>query len=160
MEHTDGENRVFFTYRMPFGKITVASDGSSIVRVALGQARFEGRMESTALTNDCANQLVEYLAGKRTVFDVPISYDGTDFQNKVWDAICEIPYSYTRTSKELAESIGLPGSYRMVGAAVRQNPLVVLVPAHRVVPAGGRIDKGDEHARLRAAFRDLERKHA
>lgn len=156
----DAERHVFYTYRMPFGKVTIASDGTSITRVVLGEEPLGGSFAPDALTNGCANQLVEYLSGKRAVFDVPISYAGTDFQRRVWDAVRAIPYSHTRTSRELAEAIGRPGSYRMVGAAVRQNPLVILIPAHRVVASSGHVNKSDAHAKLRAAFRELEQKYA
>ncbi len=156
----DAERHVFYTYRMPFGKVTIASDGTSITRVVLGEEPLGGSFAPDALTNGCANQLVEYLSGKRAVFDVPISYAGTDFQRRVWDAVRAIPYSHTRTSRELAEAIGRPGSYRMVGTAVRQNPLVILIPAHRVVTSSGHVNKSDAHAKLRAAFRELEQKYA
>ncbi len=154
-----GEKRVFFTYNMPFGKITVASDGASVTNVALGRQAFRGSCEPDALTNLCANQLVEYLSGKRSVFDVPLAPHGTEFQRRVWDATCAIPYSHVTTSRELAESMGAAGAYRMVGSAVRRNPIIVLIPAHRVVPSSGHVDKNDEHAVLRAAFRDLEKRY-
>lgn len=156
----DEKRRVFYPYRMPFGKVTIASDGRSVTQVALGEVSLEGTREPDALTNECANQLVEYLSGKRAVFDVAISYEGSEFQRRVWDAVRAIPYSHTRTSRELAEAIGRPESYRMVGAALRQNPLVILIPCHRVVAANGHVDKKDTHARLKAAFRELEQKYA
>lgn len=154
-----GEKRVFFTYNMPFGKITVASNGTSVTNVALGRQTFHGSCEPDPLTNLCANQLVEYLSGKRSVFDVPIQPHGTDFQRQVWDAACAIPYSHVMTSRELAESMGSAGAYRMVGSAVRKNPIIVLIPAHRIVPSSGHVDRRDEHAVLRAAFRDLEKRY-
>lgn len=154
-----GEKRVFFTYNMPFGKVTVASDGEAVTNVALGRVQFDGGFSPDALTNQCANQLVEYLSGKRSVFDVPLAPKGTDFQKRVWEAACAIPYSHVVTSKELAESMGAPEAYRMVGTAVRRNPIIVLIPAHRIVPSSGHVDKRDEHAVLRQAFRELERRY-
>lgn len=154
------ESQVFFTYKMPFGSVTIAADGRSVTRVVLGERDMGPKREPSALTNECASQLVEYLSGKRTVFDLPISHDGSEFQAEVWEAIRRIPYAQTRTNREIAEAIGKPGSYRMVGSAVKQNPLAILIPAHRVVPASGHVDKSDPHALLRAAFRDLERKFA
>lgn len=154
-----GEKRVFFTYNMPFGKVTIASDGKAVTNVVLGQAKLDGSFSPDALTNLCANQLVEYLSGKRSVFDVPLAPKGTEFQKRVWDAVCAIPYSHVVTSKQLAESMGAPETYRMVGAAVRRNPIIMLIPAHRVMPSSGHVDKNDEHAMLRQAFRELEKKY-
>ena len=158
--HGSSEKRVFYTYNMPFGKVTVASDGSAITNVALGSERLPGDFAPDAITNHCANQLVEYLSGKRAVFDVPIRPSGTDFQLRAWETMGTIPYSHTMTSTQLAEAMGAPEAYRMIGAAVRKNPIIVLIPAHRVVPSSGHVNKKDEHAMLRAAFRDLEQRFA
>lgn len=155
-----GEKRVFYTYNMPFGKVTIASNGAAVTNVAIGTAEFAGTHAPDETTNRCANQLVEYLSGKRSVFDVAVRAEGTEFQRRVWKAICAIPYSHVMTNMELAESIGSPNAYRMVGSAVRRNPVAVLIPAHRVVPVSGYVDKNDEHAMLRAAFRDLEQRYA
>lgn len=154
-----GEKRVFFTYNMPFGKVTVASDGKSVTNVALGRVQLDGDFSPDALTNLCANQLVEYLSGKRSVFDVPLAPRGTDFQKRAWEAMCGIPYSHVVTSSELAESMGSPDAYRMIGSAVRRNPIIVLIPAHRVIPSSGHVNKRDEHAVLRQAFRELEKRY-
>ncbi len=145
---------------MPFGRVTIASDGANVTKVALGEVALSGKEAADELTNECASQLLEYLSGKRTVFDIPISFSGTPFQMEAWKAMTDIPYSQTRTAKELAVMIEKPGSYRQIGSAVRENPLVILIPAHRVVPSSGRIDSNDPHARLRAAFRDLEKRFA
>lgn len=144
---------------MPFGKVTVASDGEAVTNVALGRIELGGKFVPDGLTNLCANQLVEYLSGKRSVFDVPLAPKGTDFQKRAWEAMCGIPYSHVVTSSELAESMGAPEAYRMVGSAVRRNPIIVLIPAHRVIPSSGHVDKRDEHAVLRQAFRELERRY-
>lgn len=157
---SSSEKRVFYTYNMPFGKVTIASDGAAITNVGLGSERFAGDFAADAVTNLCANQLVEYLSGKRSVFDVPIRPTGTDFQMRAWEAMGAIPYSHTMTSTELAQAMGAPDAYRMIGAAVRKNPIIVLIPAHRVVSSSGHVDKKDERAMLRAAFRDLEHRFA
>lgn len=154
------ESLVFFTYKMPFGSVTIASNGAHVTGVALGAQDWKGRREPDALTNACANQIVEYLSGKRTVFDLPLHHGGSAFQGEVWEAVCGIPYSQTRTNREIATSLGRPSSYRMVGAAVRQNPLAIVVPTHRVVPASGRASATDARARLEAALRELEQRYA
>lgn len=159
-QHFPKEDPAFFVYRMPFGNISIASDGEHIVRVALGQKALSGNLRATALTNECANQLSEYMAGKRTVFDVPLSFDGSPFMRRIWSVMLEIPYSQVRTYREVAEAAGKPNSYRAVGSAVKTNPLAILIPAHRVVPESGYIDPKDTRAKLRQVFRELERRNA
>lgn len=150
----------YYTYPTPHGPITIGVEGDAVCLVALGETKMPGTRRPTELSNACANQLLEYFAGKRTAFDVPIRPAGTPFQQDVWRALQNIPYGQTRTYAEVAEAAGHPASFRMVGAAVKKNPLAVIVPAHRVVGANGRVVGADRHARLRAAFLELERRHA
>lgn len=142
-------------YRTPYGLMTISASGPEICGVMLG-AQGAGAARPSEATNACATQLLEYFAGKRAVFTVPLLMEGTDFQRKVWEAICGIPYGQTRTATEIAELIGKPHANRAVGQAVRANPLAVLVPAHRVIAASGRVEPADQGAQLRAAFRKLE----
>lgn len=150
----------YYSYRTPYGPLTIASDGRAISAVALGERSFSGEERPSQLTNRCATELLEYLSGKRSAFDLPIILDGTSFQQRVWRAIEAIPYGQTRTAAELAEAIGSPGSHRAVGSAVRGNPIAILVPAHRVVDSRGRIAGDDRSARLRRACLALEQANA
>lgn len=85
----------------------------------------------------CRAQLVEYFAGDRAGFDVPLAPGGTRFQRAVWDALLEIPYGQVRSYGALAARLGRPRAARAVGAANGSNPISILVPCHRVVGAGG-----------------------
>ena len=80
-----------------------------------------------------ATQLEEYFKGKRTKFNLPLDTKGTAFQKKVWAGLATIPYGETITYGELAEIIGHPRSFRAVGAAIGKNPLLIVIPCHRVV---------------------------
>ena len=64
---------------------------------------------------------------------------GTPFQKKVWRAVCKIPSGQTCTYGEIAKAIGHPRAARAVGSALKRNPLLVVIPCHRVVPASGGI---------------------
>lgn len=82
-------------------------------------------------------QIEEYLAGARTTFSVPLDPQGTPFQQRVWQALLEIPAGTTVTYGELARRVGAPSAARAVGAAVGRNPVSLIVPCHRVVGASG-----------------------
>ena len=150
----------YFAYRTPHGPITIGTTDGAISAVALGDVKLPGAKRPTELSNACANQLLEYFAGKRTAFDLPLDAQGSDFQRMVWQAASTIPYGQTATAAQIAERIGKPDSFRMVGSAVRKNPLIILVPAHRVVGANGKVLGTDEQACRRQAFLDLERRNA
>ncbi len=84
-------------------------------------------------------ELAEYFAGRRTVFTVPCSEPGSDFQRRVWKALVDIPYGQTRSYAQIAEALGTPGAARAVGAANGLNRIAIVVPCHRVVNADGQL---------------------
>lgn len=151
-------DRFFYTYNTPYGPITIGATDAAITELRLGALALQGQREATEMLNACATQLLEYFSGKRSVFDLAIDPTGTPFQRDVWDAIEHIPYGQTTTSADIADLLGKPDSFRAVGSAVRENPIAIIIPAHRVVSASGYVNKKDDSARLRAAFRELEQK--
>ena len=84
-----------------------------------------------------ADQLDDYFAGALTRFDLPLAPAGSEFQQRVWAALQEIPYGQTESYGELAERIGSPGGARAVGLANGKNPIGIIIPCHRVVGADG-----------------------
>lgn len=84
-------------------------------------------------------ELLEYFRGNRRVFQVAMTLEGTPFQQRVWRALCEVPYGQTSTYGELAHRIGSPAASRAVGAALGRNPIGILVPCHRIVGRGGHL---------------------
>jgi methylated-DNA-[protein]-cysteine S-methyltransferase len=84
-----------------------------------------------------AHQLKEYLAGQRKTFDVPLDLQGTPFQIKVWQALKQIPYGQTTTYAEIAQTVGVPKGPRAVGMANHNNPVLLMVPCHRVIGKNG-----------------------
>ena len=83
------------------------------------------------------DQLDAYFCGNLTTFDLPLDPVGTEFQLKVWRALCRIPYGETRAYGQIAKAIGQPGAARAVGLANNHNPLPIVVPCHRVIGADG-----------------------
>ena len=91
------------------------------------------------LLRETEKQLREYFAGRRKVFDLPLDLQGTEFQMLVWQALRDIPYGATRSYGEIARVIGRPKAARAVGMANHVNPVVIVVPCHRVIGADGRL---------------------
>lgn len=89
------------------------------------------------LLDQLQSELAEYFAGSRQDFAVPLSYPGTPFQVKVWNALREIPYGETRSYETLAWSVGTPRAHRAVGHANGQNRIAIIIPCHRVVRKDG-----------------------
>lgn len=87
------------------------------------------------LLAEAVRQLDAYFEGKLRMFDLPMRPEGSDFRQRVWQAMVGIPYGETRTYGDLARVAG--GSPRAVGGACGANPLPILLPCHRVLAAGG-----------------------
>jgi len=96
-------------------------------------------LRETPLLKRAGKQLMEYLAGERKEFDLPLALEGTEFQQAVWKALLSIPYGQTRSYSQIAASIGNPKACRAVGMANNRNPVAIIVPCHRVIGADGRL---------------------
>ena len=110
-----------------------------------------------APNREAVRQILEYLAGKRREFALPLDLRGTPFQLQVWQQLLEIPYGETRSYGEIARAIGRPGAMRAVGGANGANPVALVVPCHRVVQSGGRLGGYRGGVELKARLLALER---
>ena len=89
------------------------------------------------LLSEAKRQLLEYFAGERKKFELPLSMHGTKFQMRDWEELLAIPYGETRSYGEIARAIGCPKGSRAVGMANRNNPIAIIVPCHRVIGSNG-----------------------
>lgn len=94
---------------------------------------------STILLDQAKRQLLEYFDKKRQVFDLPLNPEGTTFRRRVWQGLATIPYGQTETYGALAQLIGSPKASRAVGAAMRDNPIAIILPCHRIVGTHGKL---------------------
>lgn len=99
----------------------------------------EGLELKETIFKDAKAQILEYVAGKRQVFDLQLKPKGTEFQKQVWAALSEIPYGQTRSYKDIAISIGNANASRAVGMANNKNPIPLIIPCHRVVGSSGQL---------------------
>lgn len=135
---------VYDVFTSPIGAITASSDGNAVTGLHIeGDRYFTAvptdwvRVESNAVLRQLKIELAEYFAGKRTQFDVPVAFKGTEFQQSVWTALQTIGQSETTSYGALAAAIGRPKAVRAVGTAVGRNPLCIVVPCHRVLASDG-----------------------
>lgn len=121
------------------GIIGIEDNGSAITSVFMRSEEIDQNVQEkeTVLIKETAKQLKEYFSGNRTSFDVPIEFEGTEFQRSVWNALCAIPYGETRSYGQIAKHINNPKAVRAVGGANNKNKIMILVPCHRVIGADG-----------------------
>jgi methylated-DNA-[protein]-cysteine S-methyltransferase len=125
----------------PIGPLTLAGDDGTLTHLRMVDQTYEPDRDDW-IRDDTAfatavEQLDAYFAGDLHEFDIPMAMDGTEFQRRVWQALCTIPYGETRSYGEIAAQIGSPGASRAVGLANGHNPIAVIVPCHRVIGANG-----------------------
>jgi methylated-DNA-[protein]-cysteine S-methyltransferase len=111
---------------------------------------------SRAVIEAVERQIGEYFAGRRTAFDVPLDLQGPPFHLRVWEALLAIPFGATETYGRVAKSIGDPDAARAVGAANGANPIVIIVPCHRVIGINGRLVGYGGGLRRKRILLDLE----
>lgn len=87
----------------------------------------------------CRSELQAYFAGRLRHFTVPLVMRSTDFQQAVWDALLHVRFGEVISYGDLATAARCPGAARAVGCAVHENPLLIIVPCHRVVPSSGEL---------------------
>lgn len=104
-----------------------------------------------------AQQIEEYLAGKRTRFELPLAPEGTDFQQRVWQELMKIPYGKTFSYSDIAHNLKNEKAVRAVGTANGKNPLCLIVPCHRVIAANGSLGGYSGGLEIKKKLLDLER---
>ncbi len=133
-------NSIYY-YETKIGKIAIADNGKSITHMELANLINHENfiIEETLLIKRASNQLLEYLDGTRDFFDLPLEPKGTDFQKSVWSQLQQIPYGETRSYKDIAVSIGNPKASRAIGMANNKNPIMIIIPCHRIIGSNGKL---------------------
>jgi methylated-DNA-[protein]-cysteine S-methyltransferase len=127
----------------PVGLLELTSDGKAITTLAIARAgrvpRHDEPERSVAVLERAATQLTEYFDGRRKHFTLRTAVEGTEFQQRVWDGLSAVVWGSATTYGALGAVAGRPGAGRATGAAVRANPIPIIVPCHRVLALNGHI---------------------
>lgn len=137
----------FRRYASPVGNLLIAEEKETVTYCLwedtsdeqLTATWQEDKLQQSALMTETCRQLTEYFAGRRKTFDLPIQLNGTPFQRLAWNSLQQIPYGETISYAELARLMGHQKAARAVGNANHHNPLMIIIPCHRVVASNGKI---------------------
>lgn len=146
-----------FEFESPMGRLYIGEESGFITDISFDE--LDGERRKTDLILKTMKQLEEYFNNDRTEFDIPIKLNGTDFQNKVYDYIRETSYGSTISYGDIAIAIGSPRAYRAVGNALNKNPILIVIPCHRVVKSDGKIGGFREGLKNKNFLLELERKN-
>lgn len=130
-----------YYYQTKIGKIVIAEENNAITNLYFEDitALNNTVIKETSLLKEASHQLADYLDGKRKYFELPLSPEGTDFQKTVWRALQQVPYGETRSYRDIADIIGKPKASRAIGMANYKNPILLLIPCHRVIGSNGKL---------------------
>ena len=115
--------------------------------------------KTSLIVKSTISQLEEYFAKKRTEFDLPLLFVGTDFQKQVWNALLEVPFGKTETYGGLSKKMNNPKAVRAVAAANGANAISIIVPCHRVIGADGGLTGYGGGLPIKQYLLDLEKPH-
>lgn len=141
----------------PVGTLWMEETDGALTRVT--NRPLDGPEGETPLLQQAKRELLEYFAGTRRTFSVPLNPQGTAFQQAVWAALRKIPYGETRSYGAIAAAIGNPKAARAVGSANNKNPILIFTPCHRVVGAGGALVGFAAGLPVKEALLALEQKY-
>jgi O-6-methylguanine DNA methyltransferase len=154
----------------PVGPLRLVSTRAGLAFVSLPHASGRGlegwlrrhapgtrALPAFAPNREAARQIVEYLEGKRSVFELALDLRATDFERAVYAQMQAIPYGETRSYAQLARALGRPGAFRAVGGASAANPLALVIPCHRVIASDGRLGGYGGGLELKARLLAMER---
>ncbi len=139
------ESIFFHYYNSPIGILELQTSDDALLALSFVQTERNGtRPHQTNITNDLpsivtetCDQLDEYFAGKRKVFDLKLAQKGTPFQQRVWDSLLDVPYGSTSTYLKQSRVLGDEKAIRAVGTANGRNQIAIIVPCHRVIGSDG-----------------------
>ena len=133
-----------YSFQSPIGFLTICEQDNQLTRLYLDN-QDRGILQSrnfeyhSDFLHEVYHQLNEYFAGKRKIFDLPVDGKGTAFQKAVWRELQKIPYGETRSYEDIAAAIGNKKAVRAIGQANGRNPIMIVVPCHRVIRKNGDI---------------------
>lgn len=133
-----------YSFQSPIGFLTICEQDNQLTRLYLDN-QDRGILQSrnfeyhSDFLHEVYHQLNEYFAGKRKIFDLSVDGKGTAFQKAVWRELQKIPYGETRSYEDIAVAIGNKKAVRAIGQANGRNPIMIVVPCHRVIRKNGDI---------------------
>ena len=140
-------NKKFISYyQSPFGLLEICVSETALQSLSFLKTETQRELhEDEVLQNELPlillvkTQLDEYFLGNRKVFDIPLALVGTEFQQKVWNELLKIPYGRTVSYLDMAKTLGDEKVIRAAASANGKNPVMIIVPCHRVVGNDGKL---------------------
>lgn len=151
----------YFIYKSPIGPLCFIEQENYLTHIInldfnqFNNVNMLTKLE-TPLIKKAYIQILEYLNGSRKKFTIPLNPEGTKFQNRVWKELINIPYGETRSYKDIAVSIGNKNGARAVGNANGKNPILIIIPCHRIISSDGSLGGYSSGLNIKKKLLNLE----
>ena len=129
-------NKIAFL-KTPVGSLKIEGNSNGLAAIEFIESDEKTTKEITLELEEAFKQLHEYLNGNRTHFELKLTPKGTEFQNRVWDQLINIPFGKTKSYQEIANLLGNPKVIRAAASANGKNPIAIVIPCHRVIGSDG-----------------------
>lgn len=153
-------NNYNFFYTCSFGDFLITHSEDEVLGLNFigPEHKYLPKEHKNDFSEEINSQLDEYFSGIRQEFDLILKPKGTKFQQKVWEALLNIPYGETKSYKEIAIEVESPKACRAVGTANNKNPIPIIIPCHRVIGSDGRLSGFAGGVNLKEKLLNLEKK--
>lgn len=121
----------------PFGMLFIEASSSGVTQIRIAEVLDQSTNSSSVFIEQAIEQLQEYFAGQRKIFELSLDPIGTDFQQRVWAELQKIPHGKTLSYLEMAQRLGNVKAIRAAASANGKNPLLIVIPCHRVIGKDG-----------------------
>ena len=125
-------------FKSPIGLLEIICKNNKLISLKLTEKQEKSTIE-TDFIYSIKSQLDEYFLGKRQIFNIKIDPEGTEFQKSIWMELLKIPYGTTKSYSEIALIAGYRNAQRAVGSACNKNPIMIIIPCHRVISKNGKL---------------------
>lgn len=125
-------------YKSEIGIVEITSSEDAVLSIYFVDKEGE-TVEMPEILKEAYTQIDEYFKGKRKEFNLKLSFEGTDFQNRVWNELTKIPYGQVVSYKDIAIAVGNEKAVRAVGTTNGKNKISIVVPCHRVIGSNGKL---------------------
>ncbi len=128
-----------YYYYSPVGVLEYRTKDDGLISLDIAQCKNFKNDKETEFSKSVKIQLDEYFSHNRKEFDLKLNPFGTDFQKKVWLQLLKIPYGKTATYGQIAKNLGNSKAFRAVGSACNKNPLLIIIPCHRIISQNNKL---------------------
>lgn len=143
-------------YKSKIGLLEIIADEKNLLIIRKIDS-LDSNINKNTITNEVKKQLESYFNKRLKKFDLPLNPRGSDFNKKVWNELINIPFGEVRNYKQIAKNIDNPNAYRAVGNANNKNPILIIIPCHRIIKSDGSIGGYRLGENIKKQLLDLEK---